>query len=54
MASRSYLAPFFAIGLVIGAVPVSAAPEAPWLVGRTTPRWADGKHRRTLQVEHDD
>ena len=35
MTSRSYLAPLFAFGLVIAAVPASAAPEAPWLVGRT-------------------
>ncbi|MHC4404612.1 MAG: right-handed parallel beta-helix repeat-containing protein [Planctomycetota bacterium] len=53
MTLRSYLAPLVAFGLVIAAVPASAAPEAPWLVGRTVPPWADVKPRRTLQVEHD-
>ena len=53
MTSQSYLAPLWAFGLVIAAAPASAAPEAPWLVGRTLPRWADVKPRRTLKIEHD-
>jgi len=50
---RSFLARLFAFGLVIASVPVFAAPEAPWLVGRTVPGWADVKPGRTLRVEHD-
>jgi len=53
MTSRSYLTALFVFGFVSAAVSVSAAPEAPWLVGRTVPQWADVKPRRTLQVEHD-
>ena len=53
MNSRSYLARLFAFGLAIAAVPASAAPEAPWLVGRTVPVWADVKPRRMLQLERD-
>lgn len=53
MASRSYLAPLVAFGLVIAAAPASAAPEAPWLVGRTMPPWGDATPRRTRQLEYD-
>ena len=48
MTSRSYLSPVFAFALVITTVSASAEPEAPWVVGRTSPRWADVKPRRTL------
>jgi len=41
MTSRSCLAPLVAFGLVIPAVAASTAPEDPWLVGRTEPRWGD-------------
>lgn len=53
MTSQSYLAPLLAFGLFIAAAPASAAPEAPWLVGRISPPWAEAKPRRTLQVKHD-
>jgi hypothetical protein len=53
MTSQSYLAQLLAFGLSIAAAPASAAPEAPWLVGRISPRWAEAKPCRTLQTEHD-
>ncbi len=53
MTLRLLFAPLFALGLMVTALPASAEPQAPWLVGRTVPDWADVKPRRTLQVEHD-
>ena len=53
MTSPSYLTPLLAIGLVIAAAGASAASEAPWLVGRISPRWAEAKPRRTLQAKRD-
>jgi len=53
MTSRSYLAPLVAFGLLLAAVPASAVPEAPWLVGHIMPRWHDVTPRRTQQVEYD-
>ena len=53
MTSRSFLATLLACGVVIAVVPASAASEAPWLVGRILPRWADVKPHRALQVEYD-
>jgi hypothetical protein len=40
-------------GLMIAPVCAAAAPQAPWLAGRTVPHWSDVKPRRTLQIEHD-
>jgi len=51
MTSQSYLA-LVAFGLVIPAFAATTAPDDPWLVGRTEPRWGDAAPRRTLQAEH--
>jgi hypothetical protein len=54
MTSPSSRALLVGFGLVIAALHVSASPsEAPWLVGRTAPQWAEVEPRRTLQVEHE-
>jgi parallel beta helix pectate lyase-like protein len=53
MTSYSYLTPLLAFGLSIAAAPASAASEAPWLIGRTSPPWAEANPRRTLQATHD-
>lgn len=31
----------------------ATAPEAPWVIGRTEPEWADVTPRRTLSLKHD-
>ena len=52
MNPRFYLTPYVAFGLLLAAVPAIAAPEAPWITGRTSPGWADVAPRRTLRIEY--
>lgn len=53
MVSRFYLVLALGIMAAFGPVSASAESEAPWLVGRLQPEWAEVQPRRTRLVQHD-